>query len=75
MDNWYNAVVDDNASLHSIGKSDIDEMLFFDISRSNQVTYPSSAANEWFYSATTEDDADIESKSNFSSSWSIMYLT
>lgn len=75
LDNWYNAVADDNASLHSIGNSDIDEMLFFDISRSNQVTYPSSAVNEWFYNATTEDDADIGSKSNFSSSWSMMYLT
>lgn len=66
LDSWYNAAVNRNASVHDLGKSDMEEMLFFDISRSNQVRYPSSSANDWFFGGTTGDNANIEGKSNFS---------
>jgi hypothetical protein len=64
LDSWYNAAVGRDASLHGIGQSDMDEILFFDISKSNQVTYSSSTVNSWFYGAANRDNTSIEDMSN-----------
>ena len=64
LGSWYNAAVRRDTSLQGIGQSDMDEMLFFDISKSNQVTYSSSTVNRLFYGATNRDNGGIEDKSN-----------
>ena len=65
LGSWYNAAVGRDTSLHSIGRSDMDEILFFDISKSNQVTYSSSSTvNRLFYGATGRDNGNIEDKFN-----------
>jgi hypothetical protein len=75
MDSWYNAAVHRNATIRSNSKGDMEEMLFFDIAKSNQVKYPSGAANDWFYGATTGGNDTIESKLNFTQMCLTAYLT
>ena len=61
LDSWYNAAINRNASFHNVDKSDMEEMLFSDIAKSNQVKYPSGSANDWFYRSTTGDAPIVES--------------
>jgi hypothetical protein len=62
LDSWYNAAISRNASPRNMDETGMEEVLFFDIAKSNQVKYPSDGANDWFYSATMGDDASIESE-------------
>jgi hypothetical protein len=75
LDSWYNAAVNRKASLRNTAKSDMDEMLFFDIAKSNQVKHPSGAANDWFYGATMGNNAAVGSRFYFTQTCSIVYLT
>jgi hypothetical protein len=62
LDSWYKATVNRNFSLRKDDGNPMEEMLFFDIAKSNQVNFPSGTANEWFYDATTGDNTIKESK-------------
>jgi hypothetical protein len=75
LDSWYEAAVHRNVSLRNSGQGGMEEMLFFDIATSNQVKYPSSAANDWFYGATTGANAIISSKLHFAQICRMVYLT
>jgi hypothetical protein len=65
LDSWYNAAVNRKFSFSSNDGNPMEEMLFFDIAKSNQVNYPSGASNGWFYDATMGDNTIMESKFHF----------
>src|SRR5256885_11763502 len=63
LDSWYNAAVNHNTSIRKMEIGNMEEMLFFDLANSNQVKYPSGAANDWFYSSPVGDPPVVESVS------------
>lgn len=64
MDSWYSAAVTrDTENRKGIDTSDMQEVLFFDIGKSNQVKHPSDDVNDWFYGATERFETTISSKS------------
>lgn len=59
LDSWYNAAVDSKACLCDICESAMEEILFFNIPKSNQVKYACSATDGWFYGATMGESITI----------------
>ena len=63
MDSWYSAAINANLDRRrGRGDADMEEVLFLDIAKSNQVKYPSGDANDWFYGASADFNPTIESE-------------
>lgn len=63
MDSWYNATVPQEARSHNpYDALGMDESLFFDMSKANQVNSPSGTANDWFYSTNPTAGVSDEGK-------------
>ena len=75
LDSWYNAAVNRKFSLRNDDGNPMEEMSFFDSAKSDQVNYPSGAANEWFYGAAMGDNAIKESKFHLCKLSPVVYLT
>jgi hypothetical protein len=65
LHSWHNAAVNRDFILRNNDGDPVEEMLFFDIAKSNQVNYPSGASNEWLYDATVGHNTIMGSKFHF----------
>lgn len=65
IDTWYNAAVKSNGSVRSgDGNYDMEEMLYYDITKSSQVKHSSiTNIDKWFYAARAEHLIAIGGKS------------
>ena len=74
LDSWYNAAVNRNFIPRNSDDNPVEEILFFGIPKSNQVSYPSGASHEWFYDASMGHSTIMESKFRLQM-FPVMYLT
>ena len=65
VDSWYNATIADDFKYGDADKTaDMEEKLYLDISKANQVKYPGNAVNDWFYETMLANGAILEGNRN-----------